>query len=231
MKKLFLMVALVLSTAAIKAQVVSVQGGNVTYRGKNYGFSLRLVRPAAANEVDGTVIASAYTGNDGTSYDGIVIGTQVWINKNLSETQYNNGSSISLTTNPTAWSTSSISPVKPTSCFYDNNPNNASIPTGNVNPLTGECFTFPTYYTYQKCGTDQYLVQTVSGSTTIPGKVQKASNNTCWTFIETTNGLPNYPNQTLYNINYFSGSNYVYNNCDECTALQTIYVKFGTKNC
>ena len=31
--------ALVLSTAAIKAQVVSVQGGNVTYRGKNYGFS------------------------------------------------------------------------------------------------------------------------------------------------------------------------------------------------
>ena len=39
MKKLFLMVALVLSTVAIKAQVVSVQGGNVTYRGKNYGFS------------------------------------------------------------------------------------------------------------------------------------------------------------------------------------------------
>jgi hypothetical protein len=198
---------------------------------KNYGFSLRLVRPAAANEVSGSIISSAYTGNDGTSYDGIVIGTQVWINKNLSETQYNNGSSISLTTNPTAWSTSSISPVKPTSCFYDNNPNNASIPTGNVNPLTGECFTFPKYYTYQKCGTDQYLVQTVSGSTTIPGKVQKASNNTCWTFIETTNGLPNYPNQTLYNINYFSGSNYVYDNCDECTALQTIYVKFGTKNC
>ena len=198
---------------------------------KNYGFSLRLVRPAAANEVSGSIISSAYTGNDGTSYDGIVIGTQVWINKNLSETQYNNGSSISLTTNPTAWSTSSISPVKPTSCFYDNNPSNASIPTGNVNPLTGECFTFPTYYTYQKCGTDQYLVQTVSGSTTIPGKVQKASNGTCWTFIETTNGLPNYPNQTLYNINYFSGSNYIYDDCDECTALQTIYVKFETKNC
>jgi hypothetical protein len=39
MKKLFLMVVLMLSTAAIKAQVVSVQGGNVTYRGKNYGFS------------------------------------------------------------------------------------------------------------------------------------------------------------------------------------------------
>jgi hypothetical protein len=198
---------------------------------KNYGFSLRLVRPAAANEVDGTVIASAYAGNDGTLYDGIVIGTQVWINKNLSETLYNNGSAISNTINSTAWSTSSISPVKPTSCFYDNNPSNASISTGNVNPLTGECFTFPTYYIYQKCGTDQYLVQTVSGSTTIPGKVQKDIVNDCWSFVETSLGLPNYPNQTLYTTNYFSGSNYVYNNCDECNAIHTIYVKFGTKNC
>jgi hypothetical protein len=136
-----------------------------------------------------------------------------------------------LTTNSTAWSTSSISPVKPTSCFYDNNPNNASIPIGNVNPLTGECFTFPTYYIYQKCGTDQYLVQSVSGSTTTPGKVQKDSNYDCWEFISTSTGLPNYPNQTLYTTNYFTGSNYVYDNCDECAAIHTIYMKFGTKNC
>jgi hypothetical protein len=198
---------------------------------KNYGFSLRLVRPAAANEVDGTVIASAYAGNDGTLYDGIVIGTQVWINKNLSETLYNNGSAISTTINSTAWSTSSISPVQPTSCFYDNSPSNASILTGNVNPLTGECFTFPTYYTYQKCGTSQYLVQTISGNTTTPGKVQKASDGTCWTFINTSTGFPNYANQTSYIGNYFSGSNYVYDDCAECNATQTIYMKFGTKNC
>lgn len=39
MKRLFLMVAMVLGMVATKAQTVSVQGGNVTYRGKNYGFS------------------------------------------------------------------------------------------------------------------------------------------------------------------------------------------------
>jgi hypothetical protein len=56
---------------------------------KNYGFSLRLVRPAAAGEVTGTIVSGEYAGNDGTLYDGIVIGTQVWIDKNLSETKYN----------------------------------------------------------------------------------------------------------------------------------------------
>lgn len=33
------MFAMVLGIAATKAQTVSVQGGNLTYRGKNYGFS------------------------------------------------------------------------------------------------------------------------------------------------------------------------------------------------
>lgn len=198
---------------------------------KNYGFSLRLVRPAAAGEVNGATIVGAYTGNDGTIYNGIVIGTQVWIDKNLSETLYNDNSTISITTNSTAWSNTINSPVTASSCFYNNDSNNASIPTGNINPLTGECYTYPSYYVYQKCGTDQYLVQSISGSTTTPGKVQRDSNNDCWEFIGTPTGLPNYPTQTLYSGNYFSGSNHVYDNCAECNAIHTIYMKFGTKNC
>jgi hypothetical protein len=117
------------------------------------------------------------------------------------------------------------------SCFYDNNPNNASISNGNIDPLTGECYLPPNYYVYQKCGTDEYLVQNVSGSTTTSGEVQRDTNQGCWEFINIASGLPNYPSQTLYTGNYFTGSNYVYNDCDECNAIHTIYMKFGTKNC
>ena len=39
MKKFILSVVLMLGVMATKAQMVSVQGGNLTYRGKNYGFS------------------------------------------------------------------------------------------------------------------------------------------------------------------------------------------------
>ena len=39
MKRLILTIALMLGIATLNAQTVSVQGGNVTYRGKNYGFS------------------------------------------------------------------------------------------------------------------------------------------------------------------------------------------------
>jgi hypothetical protein len=198
---------------------------------KNYGFSLRLVRPAIAGEVNGAVIAGDYIGKDGTLYDGIVIGTQVWIDKNLSETQYNNGSTISLTTNPTTWGNAINSPTTASSCFYDNDPNNGVISSGNIDPLTGECYTFPSFYVYQKCGTSEYLVQNISGSTITPGEVQKDSNQDCWEFTNIATGLPNYPSQTLYTGNYFSGSNYVYNDCDECNAIHTIYMKFGTKNC
>ena len=191
----------------------------------------KLVRPAVAGEVDGTTIVGAYTGKDGTIYNGIVIGTQVWIDKNLSETQYNNGSAISLTTNSTTWTNAINTPTTASSCFYNNDLNNALIPTGNTNPLTGECYTFPSYYTYQKCGANEYLVQNISGSTITPGKVQKDSNLECWEFINVSTGLPNYPSQTLYTGNYFTGSNYVYDDCDECNAIHTIYMKFGTKNC
>ena len=63
------------------------------------------------------------------------------------------------------------------------------------------------------------------------GKVQKDSNLDCWEFVDSVIGIPNYANQINYTGNYFSGSNHVYDNCDECNAIHTIYMKFGTKNC
>lgn len=202
---------------------------------KNNGHSLRLVRPAIAGESNGAIITNAYKGNDGSLYDGIVIGTQVWINKNLSETRYNDGTLININSSLGAWINAISIPVLATSCYYDNNPNNAEILKGNINPETGECYEFPTYYLYQRCDQPYLLAQLVSGSTTTVGKVEKASDYTCWTFVGQTNNLNVTPN-IISQTNYFSGSNSitnvsVYDNCDECNAVHTIYMKFGTKNC
>ena len=51
-----------------------------------------------------------------------------------------------------------------------------------------------------------------------------------WSFFGTSTGIPTYPH-TYSATNYFSGSNYVYDDCDECEAIHTIYMTFGTKNC
>jgi uncharacterized protein (TIGR02145 family) len=198
---------------------------------KSEGHSIRLVRPAATNEANGATIFDAYVGNDGKLYDGIVIGTQVWIDKNLNETQYNNGTNITLTPNTQTW-VASLNTGTDTSCYYSNTSANTSSLEGNIDPATGLCYQFPPLYIYQNCNTSDLLIQTVSGSTTTPGKVQKAPDGTCWTFIEeTTINDNNYIASIYSTTNYFSGSNYVYDDCDECEAIHTIYMTFGTKNC
>jgi hypothetical protein len=196
---------------------------------KSYGCSIRLVRPATTGETNGMFIPDAYLGKNGTLYDGIVINDQVWITKNLSETLYNNNTAVSNTTSNTIWD-STLTNATPTSCYYNNDATNSNILNGNVNPLTQECYTFPTYYVYEKCDGSEFLVQPVSGSTTTVGKVLKDSNYDCWSFFGTSTGIPTYPH-TYSATNYFSGSNYIYNNCNECEAIHTIYMKFGTKNC
>jgi len=196
---------------------------------KSYGCSIRLVRPATTGETNGMFIPDAYVGKNGTMYDGIVINDQVWIDKNLSETLYNNGTAITITTPNGLWS-STPAVATATSCYYDNNATNANILNGNINPVTQECYIFPTYYIYEKCDGSEFLVQPVSGSTTTVGKVLKDSNSDCWSFFESSEGIPTYPH-TYSTTNYFSGSNVIYNNCNECEAIHTIYMKFGTKNC
>ena len=196
---------------------------------KSYGCSIRLVRPATTGETNGMFIPDAYVGKNGTLYDGIVINNQVWITKNLSETLYNDNTSITTTTSNTVWS-ATVPTATDTACYYNNDVTNANILNGNINSVTQECYTFPTYYVYEKCDGSEFLVQPVSGSTTIVGKVLKDSNYDCWSFFGTSTGIPTYPH-TYSATNYFSGSNYVYDNCNQCEAIHTIYMKFGTKNC
>jgi uncharacterized protein (TIGR02145 family) len=198
---------------------------------KNEGHSIRLVRPAESNELNGATIFDAYKGNDDKLYDGIVIGTQVWIDKNLNETKYNDNTNITLTPDTQNW-IASLSTGVDTSCYYSNDTANTSSLEGNIDEATGECYQFPSLYVYQNCNNSEILLQTVSGSTTTAGKVQKAADGTCWSFVEETELNNNNFVPSIYSTtNYFTGSNYVYNNCDECEAIHTIYMKFGTKNC
>jgi hypothetical protein len=207
-------------------------------RSKNYGFSIRLVRPALATETDGQLLLNAYQGKDGTYYDGVVIGSRVWITKNLTETKYNNGDTINVQINPTTWSNSpssaNPSPSNPYSCFYANDSLNSSKVLGNLNPATGECYPKPSYYVYRSCFSGMYLFQSQIGNTTTPGEVQKDSNGNCWEFIEISEGFPNYPPSSIFGsftTNYFASTPTVYNNCEECNAIHTLYLSFNTKSC
>ena len=202
-------------------------------RSKNYGLSIRLVRPALTTETNGQLLLNAYQGKDGTYYNGIVIGSKVWITKNLTETLYNDGTTIQFTTSIPSWN-NSINTADPYVCFYEDNSSNNVRIVGNINPLTNECYPYTSYYVYQNCSTGTYLIQTQIGNTTTPGKIQKDSNENCWKFIEVSVGIPDYPSSTIFGsftTNYFANSPTVYNNCEECNAIHTLYLSFNTKPC
>ena len=80
------------------------------------------------------------------------------------------------------------------------------------------------YYVYNRCDDIKYwLVQTVSGSTITPGKVEKDTQNNCWEFKYISVGLPNLPPDTtiIYSGNYFLLSTTgVYDNCDDCSSCE-----------
>ena len=198
---------------------------------KNTGFSLRLVRPAQSGELNGDYIPDAYTGNNGLIYDGIVIGNQVWIDRNLVETLYNSGSVPIINQNDQgAWNlaTDGSSDYR---CFFNNDSNLTSSIVGNINPDTNLCYQFPVNYIYQECDSNNILIQTESGSSTVLDSVQKSPiDGKCWRFVQSSS-LENIPANIFYQGNYFSGSNTIYSDCDECNAIHTVYMSFETKNC
>jgi uncharacterized protein (TIGR02145 family) len=74
---------------------------------KQYGLSVRLVRDYVIGDgtkTDGRILPSTFTDNDGNTYDGVIIGDQVWSTKNLITTSYLNGDAIPTGFNDVDWS-------------------------------------------------------------------------------------------------------------------------------
>lgn len=101
----------------------SVSGGYDDATGKkSMGCSIRLVRPATTQEQalpDGT-FCTPYIGNDGTVYQTIKVGTQVWLASNLAETMLRNGTVIPEITDNSAWATTTTR----ARCAYGNDHSN-----------------------------------------------------------------------------------------------------------
>jgi len=89
------------------------------------GYSVRCLRsvsPSESSDADGTIYTDDYTGNDGTKYDSVKIGNQIWINENLKETKYYDGTTIPRITNNTSWRYDTTG----ARCEYNNDANNES---------------------------------------------------------------------------------------------------------
>lgn len=102
----------------------SIQDARVAVR---EGNSIRLCRNLISGESslsNGTVIEKCYTGNDGKVYNGVKIGNRVWLNENLCETKWYNGTWIKGYDNgvytPNNWSLLSESAL----CALDDNESN-----------------------------------------------------------------------------------------------------------
>ena len=76
-----------------------------------YGFSIRLIKDTTDKTHGQT---GTYTGNDGTVYNTICIGTQEWMSENLKESQYRDTSSIPEVLGNTEWAND----VNGARCYY-----------------------------------------------------------------------------------------------------------------
>jgi uncharacterized protein (TIGR02145 family) len=89
------------------------------------GFPIRCLRsvsPSESSDDDGTIYTDDYTGNDGTKYDSVKIGNQIWINENLKETKYYDGTTIPRITDNTDWKNDTTG----ARCEYNNDSSNES---------------------------------------------------------------------------------------------------------
>ena len=90
------------------------------YNVKNRGISIRLVKESTTLSHGQT---GTYTGNDGTVYQTICIGTQEWLAENLRETRYRNGDIIPEVTDNAEWAALTTGAL----CAYGNDWSNACM--------------------------------------------------------------------------------------------------------
>jgi uncharacterized protein (TIGR02145 family) len=88
------------STRPINCNSGSVDLGMAYGWGKECGLPMRLLKDSTSLTVQGQ--KGSYTGNDGTVYESVLIGTQEWITSNLKETKYRN---LEVIPNVTDWAT------------------------------------------------------------------------------------------------------------------------------
>jgi uncharacterized protein (TIGR02145 family) len=84
------------------------------------GFALTFSNGCSKKDSSSTTTPAspiAVTDADGNGYHSITIGTQVWLVENLRTTKYNDGTSIPLVTDGTAWGADSTAAY----CWYSNN--------------------------------------------------------------------------------------------------------------
>jgi uncharacterized protein (TIGR02145 family) len=93
-------------------------GYNTLSGTKERGFAVRLVKDATGLS-DGET--TTYTGNDGKTYNAIVIDELYWTTENLEETQYRNSDAIPVETDNTTWAGLTTG----ARCLYNNDSNNA----------------------------------------------------------------------------------------------------------
>ncbi len=76
--------------------------------------TLILIMVSGCKKDDGT---EEIKDGDGTIYTSVTIGTQIWLKENLKTSKYNDGTTIPLVTDKTAWGNA----TSPAYCWYDNN--------------------------------------------------------------------------------------------------------------
>lgn len=146
------------------------------------GFSIRLVRPATASEqlLDDGDYVSDYVGNDGTSYNAVKIGTQVWLAENLRETEFSDGYYIPFhgEDNNDYFTDAEWSALTTAGCAaYENDVDNVSC--GFVFPSVATFYYAPTVTTDAITSIAQ-TTATGGGEVTATGGMPVTARGVCW---------------------------------------------------
>jgi uncharacterized protein (TIGR02145 family) len=155
---------------------------------------------SSSNPTSGPTVTDA----DGNVYPTVVIGTQTWMAANLKTTKYNDGTSIPLVTDGTAWSTDSTAAY----CWYNNDESTYKNPYGalynwyavNTGKLAPTGWHVPTYAEWLT------LITYLADSTTAGGKLKEAGTTHWWspnTGATNSTGFTGVPSGSRYSNGFF----------------------------